>query len=57
MGSRKFKFALFGNIYQAKKSANIRDIMSYLTRRGAEVCVENFLRLSCKHRTTVARLR
>lgn len=40
MGSRKFKFALFGNIYQAKKSANIRDIMSYLTRRGAEVCVE-----------------
>lgn len=40
MGSRKFKFALFGNIYQAKKSANINDIMSYLLSRGAEVCVE-----------------
>lgn len=40
MGSRKFKFALFGNIYQTKKSANIQNIMSYLSRRDAEVCVE-----------------
>lgn len=40
MGSRKFKFALFGNIYQKKKSANIRNIMSHLSSRGAEVCVE-----------------
>lgn len=40
MGSRKFKFALFGNIYQTKKSANIQKIMSYLSRRDAEVCVE-----------------
>lgn len=40
MWSRKFKFALFGNIYQTKKSANIQNIMSYLSRRDAEVCVE-----------------
>lgn len=40
MGSRKFKFALFGNIYQTKKSANIQNIMSYISRRDAEVCVE-----------------
>lgn len=40
MGSRKFKFALFGNIYQTKKSANIQNIMSYLSHRDAEVCVE-----------------
>lgn len=42
MGSRKFKFALFGNIYQAKKSANIRDIMSYLTRRALKCALKNF---------------
>lgn len=40
MESRKFKFALFGNIYQKKKSANIQKIMSYLSSRNAEVCVE-----------------
>lgn len=40
MESRKFKFALFGNIYQKKKSANIQKIMSHLSNRDAEVCVE-----------------
>lgn len=40
MESRKFKFALFGNIYQKKKSANIQKIMSHLSSRDAEVCVE-----------------
>ena len=38
--TRKLKFALFGNIYQTKKSANIDKIMEYLTRRGADVCIE-----------------
>lgn len=47
MTSRKLKFALFGNIYQTKKSENINRILSYLSERGAEVCAErsfyNFL--------------
>lgn len=37
---RKLKFALFGNIYQEKKSANIAKIMDCLAAHGAEVCVE-----------------
>lgn len=40
MGARKFKFAIFGNIYQAKKSVNIHDILSYLSDRKSEVCIE-----------------
>ena len=40
MVTRKLKFALFGNIYQTKKSANIDKIMSCLARRGADVCIE-----------------
>ncbi len=40
MESRKLKFALFGNIYQSKKSANITKIMSFLSARGAEICIE-----------------
>ena len=40
MAPRKLKFALFGNIYQSRKSENIRKIMDALAARGAEVCVE-----------------
>ncbi len=40
MVSRKLKFALFGNIYQSRKSANIQKIVELLAERGAEVCME-----------------
>lgn len=40
MTPRKLKFALFGNIYQTKKSANINKILSYLSGRGADVHIE-----------------
>lgn len=41
MASRKMKFALFGNIYQSRKSAGISRIMECLAARGAEVLVES----------------
>lgn len=41
MAFRKLKFALFGNIYQSKKSASINKILSCLDKYGAEVCVES----------------
>jgi len=34
---KKLKFAIFGNVYQAKKSASIQKILSILNERGAEV--------------------
>lgn len=34
------RFALFGNIYQSRKSANIRKIMDCLDERGAVISVE-----------------
>ena len=34
---RKLKFAIFGNVYQAKKSASIQKILSILNERSAEV--------------------
>lgn len=40
MASRKLKFALFGNIYQSRKSASIQELMSCLAAHGAEVCFE-----------------
>lgn len=40
MVSRKLRFALFGNVYQSRKSANISKIMECLARRDAEVCME-----------------
>ena len=40
MASRKLKFALFGNIYQSRKSASIQELMSCLVAHGAEVCFE-----------------
>lgn len=41
MASRKLKFALFGNIYQSKKSENINRILSFLSGRDAEVSLES----------------
>lgn len=40
MASRKLRFALFGNVYQAKKSASIQKILSYLSERKADVYIE-----------------
>ncbi len=34
------KFALFGNSYQAKKSENVTTIVSFLNKKGAEICIE-----------------
>ncbi len=41
MAEQHLKFAIFGNEYQAKKSASIEKILDYLDRRGAEIYVEN----------------
>ena len=38
--SRKLRFALFGNVYQAKKSASVEQILSLLSERNAEVYIE-----------------
>ena len=40
MAQRKKRFAIFGNIYQAKKSASIQKILSYLSEREADVSIE-----------------
>lgn len=40
MIKQQLKFAIFGNEYQAKKSASIQKILSFLAQRGAEVYVE-----------------
>ena len=34
------RFAIFGNIYQSRKSANIQKIMACLDEHDAEVCIE-----------------
>ncbi len=45
MVSRKLKFAIFGNVYQAKKSVSIQKILSCLAEREAEVFIDsNFYR-------------
>ncbi len=41
MTDQHLKFAIFGNEYQAKKSASIEIILSFLGRKGAEIYVEN----------------
>ena len=41
MAVQHLKFAIFGNEYQAKKSASIEKILDYLQQRDAEVYVEN----------------
>ena len=40
MAEKKLRFAIFGNTYQAKKSASIREILACLYRRGAEIYME-----------------
>lgn len=41
MAEQHLKFAIFGNEYQAKKSASIEIILNYLDKRRAEVYVES----------------
>lgn len=41
MAQQHLKFAIFGNEYQAKKSASIEKILLYLEKKEAEVYVEN----------------
>ena len=40
MSQRKLKFALFGNIYQTKKSAAIQEVLSCLSEWGAVLSVD-----------------
>lgn len=40
MSSKKLRFALFGNVYQANKSASIQRILSVLAEQQAEVLIE-----------------
>ena len=40
MEHRKLRFALFGNIYQAKKSASIQKVLSCISNFGAELYVD-----------------
>ncbi len=40
MSERKLRFAIFGNVYQAKKSVSIQKILSFLNERGAEVAFD-----------------
>lgn len=41
MESRTLKFAIFGNSFQAKKSASIRNIIARLKEYGAEICMDS----------------
>lgn len=40
MNIRPKKFALFGNVYQAKKSANVLRLLSILSKHQAEVYIQ-----------------
>jgi NAD+ kinase len=40
MAQRNLKFALFGNIYQAKKSASVQKLLSLLSEHKAEVYID-----------------
>ncbi len=40
MPSKKLRFAIFGNIYQARKSASIQKVLSLLSERKAEVFID-----------------
>lgn len=40
MTAKKLRFALFGNVYQAKKSASIQKILTMLAQLGADIYVE-----------------
>lgn len=37
---KKLKFAIFGNIYQAKKSVSIQKVLSFLSEKKAEVYID-----------------
>ena len=41
MAEQHLKFAIFGNEYQAKKSASIETILAFLEKKKAEIYVEN----------------
>lgn len=38
--AQKLRFALFGNVYQAKKSASVRQLITLLTERNADLYVD-----------------
>lgn len=40
MTSRKLRFAIFGNLYQPKKSVSIQKLLECLAARQADVCIE-----------------
>lgn len=40
MSERTLRFAIFGNEYQAKKSASIQKILAVLVKHGAEICID-----------------
>lgn len=40
MAQRKLRFALFGNVYQAKKSVSIQKILSFLSENKADIYIE-----------------
>ena len=40
MTSRKLRFAIFGNLYQPKKSVSIQKLLACLAARQADVCIE-----------------
>lgn len=42
MSLRKLKFALFGNLHQAKKSASIQKILCYLSEKKAELYIDRY---------------
>ncbi len=41
---RKLRFAIFGNVYQAKKSASVASVISFLSACGAEVSIDREFR-------------
>lgn len=53
MTSQKLRFAIFGNVFQPKKSASIRRLLSCLASYGDEVSMDrafyDFLRKSCNN--------
>ena len=50
MSSRKLRFAIFGNVYQPRKSDSIQQILSFLSRQNAEIMVEReFYELAAAH--------
>ncbi len=40
MAAKQLRFAVFGNIYQARKSAGIQSLLSCLRRHGADILME-----------------